>query len=139
MPVHLTDRVRLYVVALLSCVVMALAIAAFTKYLPGFLADVDPPLVRFIVVTVVLPIYCLHAYRHLLRSIKFWGIFICFIAVHIFIVGEVYELFGGLPFELMVIAAYVEVVVLGFTIHWVLRALPDLRVSKSKSPWIPTL
>jgi hypothetical protein len=139
MRLELTDRIRLYLVAGVFSIVLVTALLLLVLLLPRAPFSVDPVLIRFSFNTLFLVAYGIHVYRHLRKSWRFRAIFVCFLAFHVFVVGAFWAAAGGLPIRLLGLLGFAEFALLGITVYWVLGALPDFRVRKARSPWIPTL
>ena len=138
--IHLTDRSRLILVALATAVVTALGIVLVAVYVPAKYTDrIQGKWVRFGVMTAGLIVFSLSSYWKARKSLRFWSIFLIFLALHLLGVGHLWAVYNGLSTLAVGLVGGVEWGCMALFIYWILGVGPDLRRHHSPSSWIPTL
>jgi hypothetical protein len=104
---------------------------------PHYTDRVQGKWVRFALITVVLIAFAISRYWKIRKSLGFWGIFLAFLAIHMFGVGYLWAIYNGLPTLVVGFVSGAELVCMALVIYWVLGVGPDARSHSAKSPWIP--
>jgi uncharacterized membrane protein len=137
--IQFTDRSRLFLVALALVILMALLVALVALYVPAKYTDkIQSKWVEFGVITSFLVVFSMRAYWKARKSFGFWGIFLSFLALHLFGVGHLWAVYNGLSILEVGFISGAEILCLALTIYWVLGVGPD-DGRHFRSPWIPKI
>jgi hypothetical protein len=136
----LSDRKRLVLSALAVASIIIVGVIALIFLVPAkYHSNIDFKWFRFGVATAVLILYSVHAYWRARRSLRFWCIFLSFLAVYVFGVGYLWTIYGGLSTAEIALIAFLWWICMALVIYWMLGIGPDLRRHRGKSPWVPEL
>jgi hypothetical protein len=125
---------------ILAALVIVAIVAAIGVFLPQqYFEKIQWKWFRFSTGTILLVWLSLHAYWKIRKSLRFWCIFLSFLAVHLLGVGHFYYVGGGLSTVEVAVVGGIEWGCMAVVIYKVLRATPDLRQRHPRSPWTPTL
>jgi hypothetical protein len=134
----LSDRGRLIVSALAVAIVTMAAIILAVVFVPAQYAEkIQGKWVRFALMTIFFFVFSMKSYWKERKSMGFWGIFLSFLALHIFGLGHLWAVDNGLSTLEVALAGGAEFVLMALVIYWLLGVGPDPRPHRSKSPWIP--
>ncbi len=125
-------------VALAVTVVTVVVIVLSVVFVPAQYADrIQGKWVRFGVMTAFFTVFSLKAYWRTRKSVRFWCIFLSFLALHLFGVGHLWTVYNGLSTLEVGLVGGGEFALMALVIYWVLGLGPDARLHRPKSPWIP--
>jgi hypothetical protein len=125
---HLGDKTRLILAAIVVAIVFVGGIMLFAEFVP-VQHRIQTKWVRFLFVSVLFVSvgfvgYAIRAYWKLRRSLIFWSVFLGFLVIHLLGIGYFFYVGSGLPLLVFGPVCAVELMGMGFVIYWILGVGP---------------